>query len=596
MPSLRDRFHDVDLVQPPDVWERALRREPSLPHPEREPLARRLTTIVVAFAIAVVAIGLVIRSFPSGSGTTTGPGAPTGGVSNGPLIVVASDGSVQHLELIPTDGGGAQRLTTDLDGSFSSLSTSPDGHHIAFVYNYPNGGHSLRVLDLVSGDQVDVAMGSVSGPTWSPDGTRVAYRFYGGTDGIEIVPADLSGPAVPVRGTDMIMGDPSWSPDGAAIAFEGRDPGGGSSVMVADLAGGEPRTITHIPGSDHVPAGSAHVPAGPVWSPDGLEIDFAVVGGIWRVDAQGGEPSLLTGLTQDEWIASNGPPTPVFQSWSPDGESLVYVLRSLQIPQSEPIIDQIVIDPLDGTDPTSIARGYDVAWLSDLAGVDAAPPSPSPGDRSSRAMTIPGIPFAVCRAVSMTGSFGDGIDTAWVFEEERVPGAGCSGSEGFQHAAVGTPDRVVTMSGRITDIISEDAWRVSLLATPDIDADGTDEIAIAVQGDQSNTRRVWMLRVDGPSIVPLRETLSGIGGSLSYIGGPAPGTSSQREPGELVVYSQDGMEVARTSFGEGEGFLIPLEPGTYRVAPTSGDADCPELTVDVVADQVGDVPITCGVK
>ena len=152
------------------------------------------------------------------------------------------------------------------------------------------------------------------------------------------------------------------------------------------------------------------------------------------------------------------------------------------------------------------------------------------------------------------------------------------------------------MSGRITDIFSEDAWKVSLLATPDVDGDGTDEIAIAPQSDQSDTQRVWILRVGGNSIVPLRETSSGIGGSLSYEGGPSPGTSNQREPGELVVYSQDGNEVARTSFVEGEGFAIPLSPGTYRVVPTSGDAACSELTVEVVADQFLDVPITCGVK
>ena len=381
---------------------------------------RRVQVALLSIAVLAATIGgfaLLSRAF----GDHAVPAGPVG-LPNGPLIVVTSDGGVQHLELIPTDGSRGQRLTPDLDGSFSSLSTSPDGRHIAFIYNFPNGGHYLRVLDLVSGDEMNLAGGNVSGPTWSPDGTRIAYRIYGDTDGIKIVPADLSGSAVSVKGTGMIAGDPSWSPDGTAIAFEGRDSQGGSSVMVVDLARGEPQTLAHVPGSDHVPAGSVHVPADPVWTLDGSEIDFAVAGGIWQVGSQGGEPSLLTGLTQEEWVASGAPATPVFQSWSPDGQSLVYVSRSYQIPVSGGIKDQVVVNPLDGTQPTSIAPGEDVAWLSAIAGVSAAPPSPSPGDNSSRAITIPGVPFAVCRAESMTGSFGDGIDTAWVFEEERVPG------------------------------------------------------------------------------------------------------------------------------------------------------------------------------
>ena len=88
---------------------------------------------------------------------------------------------------------------------------------------------------------------------------------------------------------------------------------------------------------------------------------------------------------------------------------------------------------------------------------------------------------------------------------------------------------------------------------------------------------------------------SGITGSLTYVGGPAPGVSNRPEPGEVVVYSQEGAEVARASFAEGEGFSIPLRPGTYRVVPDSGDAGCSELTVDVVEDQFVDLPITCSV-
>jgi hypothetical protein len=209
-------------------------------------------------------------------------------------------------------------------------------------------------------------------------------------------------------------------------------------------------------------------------------------------------------------------------------------------------------------------------------------------------MTLKGIPFAVCRAESMRGSFGRGIDTAWVFEGERAPGAGCSSSRGFQYAAVGTSDRVVGMGGRIIDYFSEDASKVSLLATTDIDGHGTDEIAISLKDDTSDRPMMWMLRFDGKNVV--KVGLSGIGGSLSYSGGPAPGTSNRREGGEVAVYSLDDTEVARTNFEEGEGFAVAVDPGTYRVAPSSGDAQCRELTVEVVAHQFTGLRIKCGVK
>jgi hypothetical protein len=91
-------------------------------------------------------------------------------------------------------------------------------------------------------------------------------------------------------------------------------------------------------------------------------------------------------------------------------------------------------------------------------------------------------------------------------------------------------------------------------------------------------------------------SISGITGSLTYVGGPASGVSKHREPGEVVVYSTEGEEVAHTSFAEGDGFSISLNPGTYRLVPSSGDADCSELTVDVVTDRFVDVQIKCSVK
>lgn len=74
MPSLKDRFRDVDLIDPPDVWQRALEQEPSALVATHEPRRHRLATMAVAWVIAVAAIAVAVRAF---SGGTSTPGAAT---------------------------------------------------------------------------------------------------------------------------------------------------------------------------------------------------------------------------------------------------------------------------------------------------------------------------------------------------------------------------------------------------------------------------------------------------------------------------------------------------------------------------------------
>jgi Tol biopolymer transport system component len=133
-------------------------------------------------------------------------------------------------------------------------------------------------------------------PTWSPDGTNIAYNSG---DNILIVPlhggtATSSGPAT--------KGDsPDWSPDGRQIAFS-RNHG----IYVLTLSTGEvsrlptPRAIRNL--------------FEPVWSPDGTRIAFTTTtnseGTIGIVNSDGkGYVGLIDGYS----------PT-----WSPDGTKLAF--------------------------------------------------------------------------------------------------------------------------------------------------------------------------------------------------------------------------------------------------------------------------------
>jgi hypothetical protein len=110
--------------------------------------------------------------------------------------------------------------------------------------------------------------------------------------------------------------------------------------------------------------------------------------------------------------------------------------------------------------------------------------------------------------VTIDGNFGSGMDRAWVFEEERVPGAGCVGSEGFQRLAVGSGDHVDLLSDRITDITTDRAYKVWPYATPDLDGDGVDEIALA-KGEAPGSRLIWFVAVIGRDLVPVIRDCGG---------------------------------------------------------------------------------------
>lgn len=133
------------------------------------------------------------------------------------------------------------------------------------------------------------------------------------------------------------------------------------------------------------------------------------------------------------------------------------------------------------------------------------PAEPTPTVSSSDAIRLAGVPFAVCRITTVPGDFGPGLDTAWVFEEEHTPGSGCDRSEGFQHLAVGSDGRVRIMSRRLTDVLDDDAWRVWAYAAPDLNDDGTDEIAVARQGREPDARHLWLFRVADGGVVPITE-------------------------------------------------------------------------------------------
>jgi TolB protein len=153
------------------------------------------------------------------------------------------------------------------------------------------------------------------GPSWSPDGRRLAFQTdRDGNDEIYVMNADGSGllnlTKHPARDTA-----PRWSPDGKRIAFcrqlsaaDSTGHGGRAELFVMDADGSNERRLTERPGFN----------SGPAWSPDGRRIAFHSTssGGadIVIMDADGRNPTVLTSSEAEDY----------YPAWSPDGRWIVY--------------------------------------------------------------------------------------------------------------------------------------------------------------------------------------------------------------------------------------------------------------------------------
>lgn len=330
-----------------------------------------LLTLVTATAIAI------------GASTTPKLPEPFGPAANG-LIAYVSDGQIHVVE----SNGNGHRQVTFGPGVYGTPTWSRDGTALAYWSEAEEGPTDLFVMDADGGNPIVLATatGDVNGMAWSADSSEIMYstvveglgtdpcpvsEFQGGACGSRLFVVATDGSSSPrmVGDPELDARGPELSPNHSTVAF-----GGGEAASEALF-------LMHWDGSDIRRLDGVDAPGGwafakQSWSADG-ELIVTHDGGtpqrVWLVEPDGSGAEVVESPFESYW------PT-----YAPDGSAIIWGTSSSwtiwkPVEGSEPVMFRA--DEIDWAPDGSLLAGIRVGnlILFDLEGNDIAVVGPADG-------------------------------------------------------------------------------------------------------------------------------------------------------------------------------------------------------------------------
>lgn len=224
------------------------------------------------------------------------------------IAYIGEQNSQVTVYVADADGRNRRALYSGISGALA-LAWSPDGRSLLTLRPIDLALRAIHLIDVSSGSGRDLVQENLLSPTWSPDGSLIAYytQNAGPQGDTEIWLVDLAtGQARFLAFAGQFVGGLVWSPDSRRLAFSanyrvGRD------VLVVDLATGVVHNLTEGSGESSAPQ----------WSPDGRQLVFVSdQNGTSRV--QVGTFDAANALLEDRRVIGSG----WSPQWSPDGAHL----------------------------------------------------------------------------------------------------------------------------------------------------------------------------------------------------------------------------------------------------------------------------------
>ncbi len=433
------------------------------------------------------------------------------------------------------DGPWKVAPLTSAPGIERNPSFSPDGTQVAYEWDRGDGQPHVYVKMAGPGDPIRLTPTTTSdfGPAWSPDGTRIAFVRVLSDSSIGIFVAPALGGA-----ERRVAENPSpdywflrqhrrrlaWTADSSHLVVSGPDrPGTGEGLFLVSVASGARRWLTQPS-----PVSATMGDREPAVSPDGRTLAFA------RGEANASETIYLLDLSED--LHPRGEPRPLdavksgrSHAWTPDGRALLFT-------------------PINPS--YNFGSGLFIAGLS-----DSSPPKPIPD--AGWGVTIP--------AVAATGrrlAWGQ-VTRKLSIWRQGIPVPGQHGSP---------PERLTPESGQS--------------ANPQYSPDGT---RIAFASNRSGSTQIWTCASDGSHCAQVTSFIDGLLASAprwSPDGALLAFDSGRDGRNEIYVVNADGGVPRRLTHGPTPSMIpswsrdgrwvyfslqTPGEPEIWKIAASGGN-------------------------